>query len=1451
MRLARLPQPFRIILFLGGLIVCAATGHAPASDVARLQTGPRASVALTSMGEEDLVFSEIVIKTDPMPMSVVIADFNNDGFADFALLNEDSGLMWTYKSLQRSRHFVAGTIYLETSLHVLAAGDFNNDGNIDLCVSRAQPAPFGGESARDILTVRLGDGTGLFPDKRHAFDLYNSASMALGDFNNDGHLDVVAARNAFINVILGYGSRLGPTEHYTAGGGFGDAYSDLEVGDFDGDGDLDIVATDPRAGEVSILFGGGEGAFWTRNSFATGSRPSAAAVGDFNGDGHLDMAVTNEGGNDLVVMLGDGAGGVLSTERFACGNAPAALAPADIDVDGHLDLIVANRGDNDVSIFLGSGTGAFSRAADISVGQGPTTLALGDCDGDGFLDIVVANTAGGTTSILFREPSSDPNTGYGGGSGTPDDPYRIWTPVQLDRIGSRTQDWDKHFVLMKDIDLVTFSSIGIQMIGGRSGKEFNGLFDGNGHTITNFTYTQGSHADIKRGFFGTVGPDGRIVNLGLVNAHVQVVSWHGVGALAGWNHGSISNCYATGRVSGDIDVGGLVGFNDGTISDCSATGECNGDECVGGVAGRNGGTVLRCRSGSAVFGGPSVGGLVGRSDETGSVSESCTSCIVQGSSDVGGLVGTAEGPVSYCYASGDVSGTERVGGLVGANSGTILGCYSRGNVSANSHAGGLIGYNSGRVYLSFWDAEASQCLDSDGGRGRRTAEMMQATTYRGWGHDAAWTLDEGNDYPKLVWQHAAGVPIVDAPGGYGGGTGTPEEPYEVWTAEQMDEIGTNPYDWDGHFLLMADIDLSGFADRRFNMAGEEAEDNSGDKPFVGVFDGNGHRVVGFTYRADREQANVGLFSYVGSGGQVKKLTLVDVAVDSAGDNVGALAGHNLGTISDCNAAGIVSGHHEVGGLIGNNSGGLVTDCHFDGVVTGIFRVGGLAGHLLGERLATVSDCDVTGTISGHDEVGGVIGANQGGTLIECCFEGSVAGGRSVGGIVGSNGDQEIGPHSYVEGQIINCSSTQSDIAGDGSVGGIAGWNGHAVIAGCYSRSLVTGGVGIGGLVGENQFGAVVGNSYATGGVTGQEGVGGLVGINGGEDQWAHGEIVNCYSVASVAGDIDAGGLVGINLRGEIAASFWDVQTSGQSRMCGFQTYAARGCHDSYGRTTAEMQNPATFIDGGWNFERPIWVIQPQDYPTLAWTAPDADGPPSVSGRVFAVSIGMGHKYGYPDDPADAAYEFWLEVLTDASVEKVEFFTPGGETCEIFRLQEREEPILGGQRRTECEVDAESCAFEWDYEVQFESPASLRAYGNGDYTLVVYYAGGKQDQTTVWFGVPGTNEPIVQPTQQPTFTSFANGESLSSPVRIDWEPSVHPTVNIVHVRLENDETGQEEGEFFDAEATGMPQPVVLTEGFWQARLAFGTLYNTQNADGIDLELVKYSESEYVFTVVPGP
>ena len=53
--------------------------------------------------------------------------------------------------------------------------------------------------------------------------------------------------------------------------------------------------------------------------------------------------------------------------------------------------------------------------------------------------------------------------------------------------------------------------------------------------------------------------------------------------------------------------------------------------------------------------------------------------------------------------------------------------------------------------------------------------------------------------------------VLPAQAQYGGGTGEPNDPYLIYTAEHLNAIGAEPNDWDKHFKLMADINLSGYS----------------------------------------------------------------------------------------------------------------------------------------------------------------------------------------------------------------------------------------------------------------------------------------------------------------------------------------------------------------------------------------------------------------------------------------------------------------------------------------------------------------------------------------------------------------------------------------------------------------------------------------------------------------
>lgn len=321
---------------------------------------------------------------------------------------------------------------------------------------------------------------------------------------------------------------------------------------------------------------------------------------------------------------------------------------------------------------------------------------------------------------------------YSGGTGEPNDPYLIATAEDMNAIGADSNDWDKHFLLVADINLAEYTGTQFNIIGyySRVPAPFSGVFDGGNHKVWNFTWTSTGRTDI--GLFGYVGSGGQVKNLGMEDVNVNALNGYFVGGLVGSNDGAITNCYSTGIVSGDASIGGLVGWNCGTISDGLATGSVSGNWVVGGLLGCNGawngyyGTISNSLSTGSVSGGKAVGGLVG---------------------------GNYSGMVLNCYATGIVDGNDYIGGLVGVNDqGSIWSCYSTSSVLGSWGVGGLVGDGDANdVFSSFWDVNTSGQTSSAGGEGKTTVEMQTEGIFTdaGWNFVEIWDIGENQTYPFL------------------------------------------------------------------------------------------------------------------------------------------------------------------------------------------------------------------------------------------------------------------------------------------------------------------------------------------------------------------------------------------------------------------------------------------------------------------------------------------------------------------------------------------------------------------------------------------------------------------------------------------------------------------------------------------------------------------------------
>jgi hypothetical protein len=349
------------------------------------------------------------------PVAVVTGDFNGDRQPDLVtlsssdrtvsvLLNNGAG------TFQAARTFSAVPSDTNWSADSIALGDFNGDGTLDLVTANRSSVTWTGWPPDTRVsygaTILLGNGDGAFQPARLAVYLdqiqltyhvggnwYETgsdrpSSVAVGDFNGDGKLDLAATSGAYsdsivssldtnvVNVVLGHGDG-------TFGWGSGTSVSSpgqLAVGDVNNDGLDDLAARDGN-----LLLSNGDGTFRvsrTAGVYGTG------VFADLNGDGKLDLII-----DDGSLLLGNGDG---TFRQFATGIIGETGA-GDFNADGVIDLAAVT------GVYLGNGDGTFQRALGYPAGSSLFSVAPGDFNADGLPDIAAANSlSSNAASVLIN-----------------------------------------------------------------------------------------------------------------------------------------------------------------------------------------------------------------------------------------------------------------------------------------------------------------------------------------------------------------------------------------------------------------------------------------------------------------------------------------------------------------------------------------------------------------------------------------------------------------------------------------------------------------------------------------------------------------------------------------------------------------------------------------------------------------------------------------------------------------------------------------------------------------------------------------------------------------------------------------------------------------------------------------------------------------------------------------
>jgi hypothetical protein len=299
--------------------------------------------------------------------------------------------------------------YQNNNFAPLAIGDFNNDGKADIV-------------AADGVYLGTGDGTFQYPAVTSGLvdPTQDPSAIVVGDFNGDHKLDVAVALAGTDNISISLGIGDGTFQAATTIGlPAGSAPQAIVAGHFTSSGHLDLAVADTGTGDVTILLGNGDGTFQLPVTIPVDQGPVAIAVGNFLGHGRSDLAVANINSSDIAILANDGEGTftVASTVQLPPNSAPTSLAAGDFWNNGKTDLAVTDYTGGVVDILQGHGDGTFSLTSSLTVGPAPVSIVAGSL-GNNQIDLAVSDQNSNTVSVLIGNGDGSFRTAIDTATGT-------------------------------------------------------------------------------------------------------------------------------------------------------------------------------------------------------------------------------------------------------------------------------------------------------------------------------------------------------------------------------------------------------------------------------------------------------------------------------------------------------------------------------------------------------------------------------------------------------------------------------------------------------------------------------------------------------------------------------------------------------------------------------------------------------------------------------------------------------------------------------------------------------------------------------------------------------------------------------------------------------------------------------------------------------------------------
>lgn len=390
--------------------------------------------------------------------SIAQGDFNRDGIADLVAVPNGGVLLGRGDST-----FVRGENLPPNGATAVVVAHLDEDQFLDIALAQTGTSP-----EEELVIVLLGNGDGTFRNEDATGNPLRFAApgeavaLAAGDVDGDGRVDLVSA-NSSVNAVevflnQGGGQFQIVQDQFAEAAQFGTADADdvtsvpidvilIQSNDDNGDGAvddadfLDVVTANRGGGNVSVLFGDGNGGFGPpqttqvvtpEESGTVGDAPSvqkepggpqpnsegrpltslvAGQFTDDNNDGlidekdNIDLVVADaiidfrvtrdEGGSrtqgGVTLLTGDGQGGFVIATTPQTGLLPNDVVTGDFNADGLLDVATANLSSSDFTVLLNNGNNGFQPAGEFPVGSNPSSLVAADLDRDGRVDIASVN----------------------------------------------------------------------------------------------------------------------------------------------------------------------------------------------------------------------------------------------------------------------------------------------------------------------------------------------------------------------------------------------------------------------------------------------------------------------------------------------------------------------------------------------------------------------------------------------------------------------------------------------------------------------------------------------------------------------------------------------------------------------------------------------------------------------------------------------------------------------------------------------------------------------------------------------------------------------------------------------------------------------------------------------------------------------------------------------------